>query len=179
MAAGIVLALWMSVNSSAVHPPAFNHVRSEEPRIRDLVADGYARSATFRALVDATEDLPCIVYIATTVKLSQGMSGALLHRMDGRREMPLLHVLVRTNLSRDETIAIIAHELQHVVEAMRGAPGEDGSAMAAVFEALDTGADRGTRQYETEAAVDVTRKVRGELRRVRPLQREAGEPLGR
>jgi hypothetical protein len=179
MAAGIVLALWMSVNSSAFHPSAFNHVRSEEPRIRDLVADGYARSATFRALVDATEDLPCIVYIATTIKLSQGMSGALLHRTDGRREMPLLRVLVRTNLSRDETIAIIAHELQHVVEAMSGARGEGRSAVAAVFETLDTTGARGTRKYETEAAVDVTSKVRGELRRVRPFQREAGEPIGR
>lgn len=183
MASWMALALWMSVNSSAVQattfPPTFNHVRSEESWIRDRIAEGYSRSATFKHLVDATEALPCIVYISTIVRLSQGMRGALLHRSDGLRDMPVLRILVKTNLSRDEAIATIAHELRHVVEAMEGAPGGDGRAMAHMFATLDTTSTRGTRKYETEAAIEVTNKVRGELHAVGRDQREAGEPRGK
>ena len=62
MAPWMLLALLMSADSSVVQPLTLNHVRSEEPRFRDAIADGYARSATFRELVDATEALSCIVY---------------------------------------------------------------------------------------------------------------------
>jgi hypothetical protein len=170
MATGIVLALWMSVNSSAVQPTTlshpFNHVRSDDSRVREAIGEGYTRSATFRALVDATEALSCIVYVTPAVKLSRGMRGALLHRTDGRRDMPVLRVLVKTNLSRDETIAIIAHELQHVAEALGAATEPEGAAVAVVFETPDATA-RGDGTYETDAAVDVARKVRDELQRSR------------
>ena len=163
MAGWLVLAIWMSADSSAVQR-AFNHVRSHEPQLREAIAEGYARSSTFRALVDATEELSCVVYIATAVKLSQGMRGALLHQPAGRREMPVLRVLVKRNLSRDEAIATIGHELQHVVEAMSG-PAGSGIQMAARFAELDATRGHDVRKYETDAAVDVTGRVRNELRR--------------
>ena len=122
------------------------------------------RSPTFRALVDATEKLSCVVYIATVVKFSQGMSGALLHQPAGLREMPVLRVLVRASLSRDEAIATIGHELQHVVETIEGAA-TTGVEMATLFEELDSNPASGMRKYETEAAVQVTSKVALELRR--------------
>ena len=138
-------------------------MRSEEPRFRDAIADGYARSATFRELVDTTEALSCIVYIAPLVRLSQGMRGALLLRPVGLRQMPVLRVLVKASLSRDAAIEVIAHELQHVVEAITGAPGGRGVEMEAVFAKLDATRARKSQKYETAAAVDVTWKVRGEL----------------
>lgn len=164
----VVVALLLGGNSSAVQAPTFNHVRSEESGIRRLIVDGYARSATFRELVDAVEDLPCIVYIASVVKLSQGMSGALLHRSVGPRETPILRVLVRANLSRDETIAIIGHELRHVIEAVSAGPAVDGLEMTAAFDRLDPGAQAsGVSTYETEAAIQVATKVRDELKAAR------------
>jgi len=166
MAGWIVLALWMSRDSSAVHATGFDHVRSAESEIRVLIAEGYARSATFRQLVDTTEALPCIVYIATVVKLSQRMNGALLHEAAGRRDAPILRILLKTNLSREEAIAVIGHELQHVFEFVSQRPAAGGDEFEAAFDALDPRARAaGDRTYETDAAVVVTTKIRDELRR--------------
>jgi hypothetical protein len=79
----------------------------------------------------------------------------------------VLRVLVKSNLSRDEAIATIAHELQHVVEVATAAPGAGADDMSAVFAKLDPAAKvRGTYKHETDAAIDVTSRVRDELRRV-------------
>jgi len=80
-----------------------------------------------------------------------------------RRKMPVLRVRVKRNLSRDEAIATIGHELQHVVEAMSGTAGSE-IQMAALFAALDATRGHDARKYETDAAVDVTRQVHDELR---------------
>jgi hypothetical protein len=94
------------------------------------------------------------------------MRGALLHSSVGLREMPVLRVVVTRNLSRDETISVIAHELQHVLEAVDGAASAGAVPMTVIFDELDpTARARGIRKYETDAAVAVTRKVRDELGR--------------
>ena len=166
MTGWIVLALLMSANSTAVKPPTFKHVRSAEPRVRELIAEGYLRSATFRERVDTIEKLSCVVYVGSAVKLSRGMRGALLLWTVGAREMPVLRVLLKTNLSRDDAIAVIGHELQHVVEAMRGAPGADPADLSSVFEKLQPKpGPSAARRYETEGAIDVTTKIHDELRR--------------
>ena len=166
MAGWIALALWMSAHSTAVPPAAFNRVRSPESRLRTLIAEGYAQSEAFKELVDEIERRPCIVYVTTAFRLSQGMRGALLHSSVGLPDMPVLRVAVIRNLSRDEAISVIAHELQHVLEAVEGAPLPGAVPMTAIFDTLDpTARARGSRKYETDAAVAVTRKVRDELRR--------------
>ena len=163
MGVWIALSLWVAANSNVNHLPTLTHVRTAEAEIRELIADGYVRSATFRQLVDGVEGLSCVVYIARTARLSQGMNGALLHSAVGRSDMPILRILLKASLSGDEAIATIGHELQHVVEA-DGA--SNARAIAAAFDELDSTARTGSiRKYETEAAVDITWKVRTELRR--------------
>ena len=88
--------------------------------IRTLIGDGYMRSATFKTLVDTVENLSCVVYVTSAVKLSDGMRGALLHSAAGSRELPVLRVLLKASLAPYEAIAVIGHELQHVIEAVRG-----------------------------------------------------------
>jgi hypothetical protein len=162
----ILLALWTSLNSTA-GPSTFKHVRSAEEHVRQLIGEGYARSATFRALVDRVEQQSCVVYISSVVKLSQGMRGALLHTSVGDRGMPVLRVLLKTNLGRDEAIAVIGHELQHVIEAVQGSRGRNSSNLAAVFNGLDPRAHTSnSHKYETEAAIAVAESIRGELKRV-------------
>ena len=169
MAAWFALALLMTGNSTAPQPTAFAHVRSSEARIREAILDGYFRSATFRKLVDAAEGLPCIVYVATAVKLPHDTQGALLHWAAGSPETPVLRVLVKNNLTPEEAIATVAHELQHVVEAATAALSTGEWNMGAAFDKLDPMTSRvtGVRKYETDAAVAVTRAVRNELRETR------------
>ena len=98
----------------------FAHVRSDEPAFRAVIAEGYQRSDTFRALVDELDSHPGIVYIASIPKLSQGMEGALLHTVAGSPSLPVLRVLLRGFPVGDYAIALVAHELQHVAEVLRG-----------------------------------------------------------
>ena len=166
MAGWIVIALWISANAGGAPQAAFAHVRSGEHPIRTLIADGHARSPTFRALVERVEQMSCVVYVATAVKLSQGMRGALLHTAVGPDRIPVLRVLIRASLGPDEAIAVIGHELQHVIEAIEHAPAAGSQPMSAVFDKLDETARGGSiRKYETEAAIEVTERVRDELRR--------------
>jgi hypothetical protein len=169
MAGWIFLALWTSTNSIAVQPTTFKHVRSAEARIRERVADGYTRSATFKTIVDAVEKLSCVVYLSSTVKLSGGMRGALLHWPAADPEMPVLRVLLKANFSRNETIAVIGHELQHVIEAVRDSRSTDTFDMTATFDRLEP-AVRGsnTHRYETDEAIGVTAKILEELKRGGP-----------
>jgi hypothetical protein len=166
MAGWIVFALWTMAGSNRDSPAIFGHVRSAEPTVRTLIAEGYRQSPTFKAIVDRIEALPCVVYVGTAAKLSQGMRGALLHSPVGLKEMPVLRVLLRANLSVDEAISVIAHELQHVDEAMAHTRNGTELVMAAVFASLDkTATGRDVRRYETDAAIAVTVAVRDELRR--------------
>jgi hypothetical protein len=147
--------------------PAFAHVRSDEASFRSLVADGYRRSATFKALVDEIDTRPGIVYIEPTAKLSQGMAGGLLHAAAGSPSFPVLRVLLKGHPSGDRGIALIAHELQHVVEAVRAGDASNSVTMAQFFASLDAAHDRGASKFETEAAGQVERDVLEELRRPR------------
>jgi hypothetical protein len=70
-------------------------------------------------VVDEVDGLPGIVYIDATVAVPRGLDGALLHRVVGSRDLPILRVQLRWNLSAAGGIATLAHELQHVVEVLR------------------------------------------------------------
>jgi hypothetical protein len=63
-------------------------------------------------------------------------------------------------------MSVIAHELQHVVEAVTGGPLTDAAAMTAAFRSLDHTPGH-NHKFDTEAAVAVTRNVRDELARSR------------
>ena len=69
------------------------------------VAQRIRAFADVQAVVDDVESRPGIVYIEQAVTLSRAMDGALLHTIAGSREMPLLRVLLKTNLAPDYAIA--------------------------------------------------------------------------
>jgi hypothetical protein len=177
MVAAIALAIAMSglrasdstagVNAQSIEVVGFNHVRSADARIRRLMAEGYSRSRTFATLVDAIDELPCVVYVAHIANLSQGMEAALLHRADGSRELPIMRVLVREGLSNTRGIAVLAHELQHVVEVAQAGAAAGGAAMQQLFGRIGAAQD-GWRMFETQAAYRVTESVLDELRQNRP-----------
>jgi hypothetical protein len=148
-------------------PATFAHVRSEQAPIRKWIGEGYDQSTTFRALVDEIDGLPGIVYIDATVAVPHGLDGALLHVVSGSSALPLLRVVLRTNLSRAEGIATLAHELQHVAKLLRSGRTGDSSAVTALFLSLDRAHDTGSSRFETEEARRVAVRVRDELDRSR------------
>lgn len=141
----------------------FEHVRSEEASIRALLRSGYERSATFKALVDDIDSRPGVVYVASAIRLSRNMDGALLHKVAGSPQAPILRVLIRTGIAGDYAIGVLAHELQHVVEVLRSRQSGGGTDIVAVFDALDDhGADS---KFETAEARTIAARVLDELRR--------------
>jgi hypothetical protein len=160
--------VWTLIVFSSPSPAtAFDHVRSDQAVIRAWIDQGYRQSATFKALVDEVDGLPGIVYIDATVAVPRGLDGALLHRVAGSRELPILRVQLRWNLSVAEGIATLAHELQHVAEVLRAGRTLDSSGMSALFASIDAAHVTGSSHFETEEARQVTVRVRSELGRVR------------
>jgi hypothetical protein len=143
----------------------FRHVRSEQDRVRTLLKRGYEQSATLRGLIDELESLPGIVYIEETHAFAGGLAGALLHTVTGTRDLPILRVLVKTNLASAYQIAIIAHELQHACEALRANAATTSQAMTALFRTLDSNGTNAAAHFETRKAQEITAQVLRELRR--------------
>ena len=193
-----VLPPWISADSSVIRPtaflhlrsgdawhataPDFGHVRSAQADVGELLTAGYERSVTFKALVDEIESLPGIVYIEKTIALSRGLNGALLLAAAGSRELPILRVLIRANLSGDYRIANLAHELEHVVEVLRAGATTSGE-MSRLFASLDEPDRRPGPRFETAAAQEITEQVLKELgRRVRrpaspPAHAKTAKPM--
>src|SRR5262245_26789783 len=107
-----VVVLLLTAAVIADQSPSFKHVRASRAEIREAITDGYARSASFKALVDRVDALSCVVFVEPMVRLSRGSRGVLLHMPVGKQQaMPVLRVLLKTNQSRDESIVVIGHEL--------------------------------------------------------------------
>lgn len=151
------------INSANVSAADFDHVRSNDEAIRELLRTGYERSATFRTLVDRIDQLPGIVYIQPVVKMSRGMDAGLLHVVSGSPKTPILRVSIRTGLAGDYAIGVLAHELQHVVEVLTRTDLFDSRAMRSLFDALDAHDRSPSGVFETDEARAVAARVLEEL----------------
>src|SRR5262245_15091545 len=158
-ATGIAAFMLLTAPTEAAE---FEHVRTELRSIRTLLRRGYERSSTFRTLVDEIDSRPGIVYVATAIRLSRNMDGALLHTVGGSPEVPILRVLIRTGIAGDYAVGILAHELQHVVEVLRSRSAGGGTDLAAVFAELDD--HSGDSKFETAEARTIAARVLDELR---------------
>ena len=92
-------------------------LRPQDPRIIQVLQEGMARSATFRALVDRIEASNVIVYVAVSPMLKSSLSGALTW-MTRAGDFRYVRASISTEQTFDQMIATVAHELQHAVEVI-------------------------------------------------------------
>lgn len=165
-------ALWEP--AAAREPPHVRELGDEEllrgadALILDAIRDGLDRSPTLRDLVGRLRKWHGIVRVHPALKLSAGLEACLLHQMvitsDGYRVM---WVLVRSPETSDYLITLIAHELQHAVEALE-AGAFDSAGMERAFRRLGERTTPGrvgeNGVYETAAADEVQDRVWRELR---------------
>jgi hypothetical protein len=142
-------------------------------RVRDCdvakrLTEGLARSATLRQLVQRIDDLHGLVYLdvgrvfgPNTGRL---FSGAL-HGVTKAGDFCILWVTIAPG-GGDQTIAIIGHELRHVVEVLEHPEARTDADVEALFERI--GERIATGVLETEAAGQTGRIVAQELRASRP-----------
>jgi len=137
-------------------------LRARDPRISELLQTGMARSATMRSLVERIEASNVIVYIALNPLLKPTLSGALTWMTEAG---PFRYV--RASISRDLTpnqmIATLAHELQHVVEVVEDETVRDEGSLVALYRRIGHQNRAGTPGWETVAAQQAGYRVQREL----------------
>jgi hypothetical protein len=155
-----MLIAWILAAGVSLMP----HLRPLDPLAKVAIESGVGRSPTFAALVQTIEGSEFVVYVETSRKLKSGMPGCLIHGAAGPR---YLRVLLKTELSLDERIEVLAHELQHVREVIEAGIVNDPAAMQLLFSRIGFNKHQhGARQqeYETEAARQIALMVARELR---------------
>jgi hypothetical protein len=136
-------------------------IRSAQPRVQQLLAEGVQRSKTFADLVSRLHATDLIVYVETTQQMGLDTVGRILLQTvaGGRR---YLRVQVRAMLPGDQMIAVIAHELRHALEVAEDASVVDDASMTQLYRRIGHISD-GRKGFDTDAARATGLRVRDEL----------------
>ena len=107
----------MSSPALAAGAPHSTNLRPQDDRLTPLLRAGIARSATLKSLVDRIEASRVIVYVAINPMMKPNLSG-MLTWMTQAGGFRYVRASINTDLTPDQMIATIAHELQHAVEVI-------------------------------------------------------------
>lgn len=134
-AIGFSLAILVSLESTLAAAGVdrlFPKLRPRDAWVTSLIAEGSRRSATFRRLADRLATLKVIIYIESRMDLRDSVDGAarLMAAAGGHR---YVHISLRSGCARDQSIAILGHELQHALEIAEAADIVDAESMAAFY----------------------------------------------
>jgi hypothetical protein len=136
-------------------------VRALDPTLATFVADGVRRSYTFGRLLEAIEEMDLIVYIVPNAQMPLSLAGRLMV-VPAAHEQRYVRIEVAPHGTAEETIATIAHELQHAMEVAMAPDVRDDEGLAALYKRIGHGTG-GNHSYDTTAARDIGRTVRSEL----------------
>lgn len=157
--AGVVFAAIAACAGTANaqgNPPA---VRPEHPAVRELIALGMARSATFRELTARLDTSDVVVYVRFSPCVGN-VAACLLWASESGGVRRLVIKLDRVGRSPNELTALLAHELQHANEVASAPEIRDPVSFRKSFNSRgSTNADG----FETEQARAVGRRVSVEL----------------
>jgi hypothetical protein len=132
------------------------------PALVKVLEDAWDRSPTFRTQCDELAAAGAVITLEWGNADSQSRARTAIGRQDG---VIVATVRVPTGF---ETIELVAHELQHVIERIHGL---DHSAEATRPRSGVWKAGSGHGSYETQAAIDTGRRVVDELRNNRSAKR--------
>ena len=138
-------------------------LRPQDARSTQVLKEGAARSATFKALVDRVEAGDVIVYVAVSPIMKSTLSGALTW-MTRAGDFRYVRATIRTELTFDQMIASVAHELQHAVEVIEDASVIDERSLVEMYKKIgQPSRAAGPSGWETLAAQRTGTQVRREL----------------
>jgi len=135
-------------------------VRPMDKRVEAVLATGIDRSATFRELVRRIEASDVIVYVETRHDLRDGLGASMRFVTSSAT-----HRFVRVQLNATSTaftlVALLGHELQHVVEVAEHAEVQSADDLRDFYRR--TGVRTGTDTFDSEAARHAGYRVRAEI----------------
>jgi hypothetical protein len=136
------------------------HVRAAANALT-LLDDAATRSATVRELIARLEATDVIVYVEVTPSPQIHLARTkLVTAVAGAR---FLRIGLKSALPPYDVTPLIAHELQHAIEIAEQPDVRDENAVRRLYARI--GHQHGTDSYETDAAKQVERRVRDEIRR--------------
>jgi len=159
----LVTGLLTSPAIASGAPAGGPRLRPHDPRIVQVIKEGMARSATFRALVERIETGQVIVYVAVSPMLKPSLSGALTW-MTRAGDFRYVRASIRPDLTFNQMIATVAHELQHAVEVIEDESVIDEDSLVAMYRRIgQPNSVAGPQAWETAAAQRLGSQVRREL----------------
>ena len=142
-------------------------VRTLSPPLQTALHDGIRRSAQLARLVSRIDESDGLVYLEAGGLELQGagrLLGGLSHSVVVGPNFRLLRIVVWRAPS-DQTIATIAHELQHALEVLDAPEAVDAKSVGHLYDRIGFRVRPGV--YETDAAQRAGDRVRTELSRCR------------
>jgi hypothetical protein len=137
-------------------------LRPQSPHVAGLLKAGLARSATLRSLVDRIEAGNVIVYIAVNPLLKSNLSGGLTW-MTRAGAFRFVRASINRDLTPDQMIATLAHELQHVAEVAEDESVISEATLVAMYRRIGLPSRAAAPGFETAAAQEMGYQVRREL----------------
>ena len=156
----LALIVPLAVTPAAADPSA--RLRPQSPQDARWLADGIARSETFRALVARIERGDVIVYLESQPALGQGLS-ACLTWMGTTPQARYVRASVRRDLTARNALAMIAHELQHVVELIDHPGVQSERNLADLYQRIGRSTGSAGDRWDTTTALETGDRVRLEL----------------
>jgi hypothetical protein len=160
----LVVALGMAAPSGADIPQVSNpkaRVRPMQQRVEALLATGMARSETFRHLVRRIEASDVIVYIEARRDLRAGIGASMTFVATSATDR-FLRIQLDARHTPNMLVALLGHELQHVVEVVDEATVRSADDLRAFYRT--SGVRTGPDSYDSVAARDAGYRVRAEIR---------------
>jgi hypothetical protein len=138
-------------------------LRPQDPRINQALQEGMSRSETFRALVNRVEAGNVVVYVAVSPMMRSSLAGALTW-MTRAGDYRYVRASISIEQTFDQTIASVAHELQHAIELIEDESVVDEKSLTALYKRIgQRSSAAGPLGWETVAAQRTGTQVRREL----------------
>jgi hypothetical protein len=146
------------VSQPAAAQDVGSRLRTEEPQIRALIAEGVAKSPTFAALAAALDQTDVIVHVRSS--LLDRIRGRIPHTVIVASGNRYVRIQIMTTGTDNQIIGVLAHEMQHAMEIAQAPAVGRSQTVEDLFRRI--GYRLGV-NYETDAATEIGRKVRNEV----------------
>jgi hypothetical protein len=169
---GVCLAAGPAIAQTVPNVNGTSRTAQREPRIRwsdaraaGLLNDAIRRSVTVRGLAEKIEASDLLMYVF--VRADPGRWRGKTTLVSRGRPNRMLHTVINNGLERDEQIAVLGHELQHIWEIAQAPDVVDSDGMSRLFKRIGHQVSLVGETYETTAAEAVERFVWQEIRQMR------------
>jgi hypothetical protein len=159
----VLIAVVSATTAFAGGPTGEVRLRPQDARLEAVIKEGAARSATFKSLVDRIEQSNVIVYVALNPVMRPTLSG-MLTWMTRTGAYRYVRASISTDLTFDQMIATVAHELQHAVEVIEDETVTDEKSLIGLYKRIGhQNSASSPNRWETTAAQQAGFQVRREL----------------